>query len=67
MADDPRIPKLNYLSPSEPAQNDRRRAHTLSRTLDRAAGTVESRQEARRRYRDMGLNPPEIEDRYYEA
>jgi hypothetical protein len=58
---------IPHLQPnSEPPRSAYREAQTLSRTLDRATGEIESRADAEQRYREEGLPTPE-RDPYYEA
>jgi hypothetical protein len=63
------IPPLKINSePPESALRLAWAASTLRRTFDRATGTIETREEAVQRYREAGLNPPDLhEESYYEA
>jgi hypothetical protein len=51
----------------EPSKYEYRRAFTLSRTVDRETGVIESREAARRKYREQGLVTPDEGDAYYEG
>jgi hypothetical protein len=44
-----------------PARNDRRDSLTLRRYYDRGTSEIESLAEARGKYRQLGLNPPDPE------
>jgi hypothetical protein len=59
-ANDPRIPQFTF-KPG-PTKDDYRGSQTNRRELDRKTGTIESREEAQRRYRELGLSTPDRDD-----
>jgi hypothetical protein len=65
MTDDARIPAMTPRP--QPPDDEYRRAATLRRTVDRATGELETREQARRRYREEGLRTPDLCDPYYDA
>jgi hypothetical protein len=59
---DPRIPQFTF-KPG-PTKDDVRGAQTNRRELDRATGTLETREQAQERYRELGLTTPDRDDGY---
>jgi hypothetical protein len=66
MPSDARIPPITYLPTAQPTLSERRRVFTLSREV-RQDGTIESRDEARRRYNADGLETPEPGEAYFDG
>jgi hypothetical protein len=60
MDNDPRIPQFTF-KPG-PTKDKYRGAQTLRREIDRTTGSIETRDEAQRRYRELGLRTPDRDD-----